>query len=81
MIETKFIKLDDIPVIAKEILNLDVYLSDKEIEAALERLRQHFGLEDNQVIEMASNNQLPSDPCFGEWLILLGRGDLIPRGD
>jgi hypothetical protein len=54
-------------------------LTDEECEARLVTLREWIGLSDKEVIEKATAHQLPSDPEYGEWLILLGRGDLIAR--
>jgi len=54
-------------------------LTDEEIEDRLSALREWSGLSDSQVIKMATFHQLPLDPEYGEWLILLNRGDLIER--
>lgn len=56
-----------------EFLNLD------EREQRLSALREWSGLSDSEVIESAKLHQLPTDPEYGEWLILLDRGDLIER--
>lgn len=45
--------------------------------ARLQSLREHFKLSDADVLELAQNNALPDDAAFAEWLILLGRGDLV----
>jgi hypothetical protein len=52
-------------------------LTDEECESRLVTLREWKGLSDKEVIEKAEAHQLPSDPEYGEWLILLDRGDLI----
>jgi hypothetical protein len=52
-------------------------LTDEECESRLVTLREWKGLSDKEVIEKAEARQLPSDPEYGEWLILLDRGDLI----
>lgn len=54
-------------------------LSIEERQARLENLRQWSGLTDTQVIEMAEAQTLPLDPEYGEWLVLLERGDLIEQ--
>lgn len=43
----------------------------------LQSLRDHFELSDADVLEMAQRHALPDDVAFAEWLILLGRGDLL----
>ena len=44
----------------------------------LEALRSHYGLTDEQVLERAQAKTLDWEPQVAEWLVLLGRGDLIP---
>jgi hypothetical protein len=46
-------------------------------EARLASLRQGTGWTDAAVIERAEERTLPPDPVFAEWLVLLGRGDLL----
>ncbi len=60
-------------------LGADV-LSPVETEQRLIALRESTGLTDEQVLARAERGELPGDPEFAEWLILLGRGDLVPRG-
>jgi hypothetical protein len=49
-----------------------------DVEERLQSLRDHFQLSDLQVIELAARGgELPDDVAFTEWLILLGRGDLL----
>lgn len=56
-----------------------------ESEAAAERqhrlaeLRRKTGLSDDDVIVRAEQKLLPPDPEFAEWLVFLGRGDLLGR--
>ncbi len=54
-------------------------ISDTEEEARLVALRASTGLTDDNVVERAINGTLGNDPQFTEWLLLLGRGDLIVR--
>jgi hypothetical protein len=54
-------------------------LTDPERETRLSALREWSGLSDTDVIESAQSHELPPTPEYGEWLILLGRGDLIER--
>jgi hypothetical protein len=48
-----------------------------DVGERLQSLRDHFELSDLQVIELAERRALPDDVAFTEWLILLGRGDLL----
>jgi hypothetical protein len=52
-------------------------LTAEETELRLMALREWSRLSDTEVIEKAQNHQLPSEPEYCEWLLLLGRGDLI----
>lgn len=54
-------------------------LTDPESEVRLSALREWSGLSDADVITSAESHQLPLTPEYGEWLVLLGRGDLIER--
>ena len=56
------------------------FLTADEIEQRLQNLRDHNNLTNQQVIEMAKEGTLPSEPYFAEWLVLLDRGDLIHTG-
>jgi len=55
-------------------------LSPQASEQRLVGLRTSLGMDDAEVIALAERGQLPRDPEFAEWLALLGRGDLVPRG-
>jgi hypothetical protein len=48
-----------------------------EIADRLAQLRTHYGLSDAEVVEHAENGNLSSDPHFTEWLVLLGRSELV----
>ncbi len=52
-------------------------LTDEECEKRLATLREWKGLTDEEVIALAEARKMPRDPEYGEWLILLNRGDLI----
>jgi hypothetical protein len=54
-------------------------LNDEEREARLATLREEKNLSDADVIKLAEAHKLFLDPEYGEWLILLGREDLIER--
>jgi hypothetical protein len=55
------------------------FLTDPEREIRLSTLREWSGWSDADVIASAESHQLPLTPEYGEWLVLLGRGDLIER--
>ena len=46
-------------------------------EARLAALRSWAQKSDHDVIQAAIRGQLPADPEYAEWLVLLGRGDLL----
>lgn len=52
-------------------------LSAEEREQRLQLLRQRTNLTDQQVLDLAARKQLPADPIYAEWLVLLNRGDLL----
>ena len=54
-------------------------LSDEECDRRLAALQEWTGKTNKEVIALAENRQLPTDPEYGEWLILLNRGDLLER--
>jgi hypothetical protein len=56
-----------------EFLNVD------EQEERLVDLRSWSGKTDDEIITLAESHQLSPEPEYGEWLVLLGRGDLIER--
>jgi hypothetical protein len=59
-------------------LGLEI-LTEAESQQRLEALQQFTGKTDVEVIRLAETGQLPRDPEYGEWLVLLGRGDLLER--
>ena len=52
-------------------------MSGEERDRRLNELAEHFQLSSEHVLGMAQAGQLPPDPLFVEWLVLLGRGDLV----
>ena len=54
-------------------------LSDEECDRRIAALQEWTGKTNEEVIALAENRQLPTDPEYGEWLILLNRGDLLER--
>ncbi|MCT7983041.1 hypothetical protein NG796_07020 [Laspinema sp. A4] len=55
------------------------WLTDDEREARLSALREWSGQSDAEVIALAEAKELPTEPEYGEWLVLLDREDLIER--
>jgi hypothetical protein len=55
------------------------FLTVEEQEDRLVSLRSWSGKTDDAIIALAESNQLSPEPEYGEWLVLLGRGDLIER--
>ena len=54
-------------------------LTPEECEQRLSALQEWSGQTNEEIIALAENRQLPTDPEYGEWLILLNRGDLLER--
>jgi hypothetical protein len=54
-------------------------LTAEKREVRLAALRLWAGWEDSEVIARAERGDLPPDPPFSEWLVLLGRGDLLGK--
>jgi hypothetical protein len=54
-------------------------LTPEECDRRLSALQEWSGQTNEDVIALAENRQLPTDPEYGEWLILLDRGDLLAR--
>lgn len=52
-------------------------LSAEERETRLQSLRQWASMTDQQLLGLAERGQLPADPAYAEWLVLLDRGDLL----
>jgi hypothetical protein len=52
-------------------------MTDSERESRLEELRQYYQLSDQEVVRRAEAHELPHEPHFVEWLVLVGRGDLV----
>ena len=51
--------------------------ADEAREQRLAALRAWAQRSDADVIQAATRGQLPADPEYAEWLVLLGRGDLL----
>lgn len=48
-----------------------------EIEVRLRQLREFFRMGDEETVRRAEEGTLPTEPEFTEWLVLLGRGELV----
>jgi hypothetical protein len=55
-------------------------LARAQIGPRLDALRAWSGKSDAEVVEEAQRGTLPRDPEYAEWLVLLGRGDLLDAG-
>lgn len=53
------------------------YLSADERETRLQALRDAWKQSDDEVVGLAEQGKLPPEPDFAEWLVLLGRGELL----
>ncbi|GAB4288481.1 MAG: hypothetical protein Fur0025_22630 [Oscillatoriaceae cyanobacterium] len=61
-------------------LNLGAeFLTAEEREDRLSALREWSGQSDAEVIALAEAKELPTDPEYGEWLLLINREELIER--
>lgn len=65
--------------IGPRVWTLDPSAGRLDTEARLASLRQGTGLCDAEVLKQAEAGTLAPDPVFAEWLVLLGRGDLLGR--
>ncbi|MDC3954131.1 hypothetical protein [Polyangium jinanense] len=54
-------------------------LSHEEREARLRALQAWSGRTNDDVVSLAQRGELPRDPEYAEWLVLLDRGDLLER--
>ena len=54
-------------------------LTAEESDERIVALQEYLGKTNEEVITLAENRQLPTDPEYAEWLILLNRGDLLER--
>ncbi|MBI1787334.1 MAG: hypothetical protein HYR60_07265 [Acidobacteria bacterium] len=52
-------------------------MSSGEISSRLQQLREHYRMSDQEVVEQAGLGSLPAEPHFVEWLVLLGRSELV----
>jgi hypothetical protein len=52
-------------------------MTDEERQRRLQELREHYRTGDEEIVRRAESKELPAEPEFVEWLVLLGRGDLV----
>jgi hypothetical protein len=52
-------------------------MTEAERQQRLKELSEHFGLTGEEVVRKAEARELPREPEFVEWLVLLDRGDLV----
>jgi hypothetical protein len=52
-------------------------MTEEERKNRLNDLATHYGQSDADVLRKAALGELPPEPHFVEWLVLLGRGDLV----
>jgi|SRR5208282_1567948 len=52
-------------------------MTEAERQTRLAELAQHYGLSNEEIVRRAESRELPPEPHFVEWLVLLGRGDLV----
>ena len=52
-------------------------MTEAERQERLNELSQHFGFSGDEAVRKAEARELPHEPEFVEWLVLLGRGDLL----
>jgi hypothetical protein len=52
-------------------------MTETERQERLKQLSEHFGLTGDEVVRKAEARELPHEPEFVEWLVLLDRGDLV----
>ncbi len=58
-------------------LRSPIPLDSASAEQRLAELRAWSGRDDAEVIRLAEGGALPPDPPYAEWVVLLGRGDLL----
>jgi hypothetical protein len=54
-------------------------LAEDARQQRLEALQDWSQKTNDEIIQLAQTGQLIVDPVYGEWLVLLGRGDLVER--
>jgi hypothetical protein len=52
-------------------------MTEAERNQRIADLESHFAMSSAEVVKKAESGLLPTEPHFVEWLVLLGRGDLV----
>jgi hypothetical protein len=52
-------------------------MTEDERRRRLEELAKRYGMTNEEIVQRAEAKTLSSKPHFVEWLVLLGRGDLV----
>ena len=52
-------------------------MTEAERQERLNELSEHFAFSGEEAVRKAEARELPHEPEFVEWLVLLGRGDLV----
>ncbi len=52
-------------------------MTPEECDLRISALQAHFQLLTKDMVALAESGKLPTDPQFVEWLVLIGRGDLV----
>jgi len=55
----------------------DYEMSSEDIERRLVAMREHFGSSDEEFVKKWTDESLTGEPDYVEWLVLLGRSDLV----
>ena len=55
----------------------DVPMTPEECNYRISELELHFKISTSDMIALAESGKLPTEPQFVEWLVLIGRGDLV----
>jgi hypothetical protein len=64
-------------LVGAKVFRLDLSAGQMDVDARLASLRDAKGFGDDELVRRAEAGDLPPDPLFAEWLVLLGRGDLL----
>lgn len=63
--------------VGPRVFSVDPTSGRLDVQARLASLREGTGLTDDEIVRRAQAGELPADPVYAEWLLLLDRGDLI----
>jgi hypothetical protein len=63
--------------VGPRVFSVDPASGRLDVQARLASLREGTGLTDDEIVRRAQAGELPADPVYAEWLLLLDRGDLL----